>query len=76
LSNINVIDLTIIFISLMKPGNEKNYDYMAKLLILGDSEVGKTNVLMSFCDNNYTPYHLTTIGKTITFISSIINNFF
>ena len=47
----------------MKPGNEKNYDYMAKLLILGDSGVGKTNVLMKLCDNNFTPSHLTTIGK-------------
>lgn len=46
----------------MKPGNEKNYDYMAKLLILGDSGVGKTNVLMKLCDNNFTPSHLTTIG--------------
>jgi GTPase SAR1 family protein len=47
----------------MNPFKEKNYDYMAKLLILGDSGVGKTNVLMKLCDDNFTSSHLTTIGK-------------
>ena len=56
----------------MKPGNEKNYDYMAKLLILGDSGVGKTNVLMKLCDNNFTPSHLTTIGKFFNIKESIL----
>jgi GTPase SAR1 family protein len=25
------------------------YDYLAKLLIIGDSGVGKTNILLRFC---------------------------
>jgi Ras-related protein Rab-8A len=46
----------------MKPGTDKNYDYMVKVLIIGDSGVGKTNVLMRLCDNNFMPSHLMTIG--------------
>jgi len=40
----------------------KDYDYMIKLLIIGDSGVGKTCLLMRFCDNSFTNNHLTTIG--------------
>lgn len=28
---------------------DQNYDYLAKLLIIGDSGVGKTNILLRFC---------------------------
>jgi small GTP-binding protein len=38
------------------------YDYLAKLLIIGDSGVGKTNILLRFCENNFQSSHLTTIG--------------
>lgn len=31
-------------------------------MVIGDSGVGKTNVMTRFCDNSYTPNHLTTIG--------------
>ncbi|OMJ75804.1 hypothetical protein SteCoe_24985 [Stentor coeruleus] len=37
-------------------------DYLIKLLIIGDSGVGKTCVLLRFSDNNFTASHLTTIG--------------
>ena len=33
-----------------------------KLLIIGDSAVGKTNILLRFCEGQFTPSHLTTIG--------------
>jgi Ras-related protein Rab-8A len=49
----------------MKPAENKNYDYMAKVLIIGDSGVGKTNILMRLCDNNFMPSHLMTIGFLI-----------
>jgi GTPase SAR1 family protein len=39
------------------------YDYLAKLLIIGDSGVGKTNILLRFCENNFLSSHLTTIGN-------------
>lgn len=40
------------------------YDYLAKLLIIGDSGVGKTNILLRFCENNFLTSHLTTIGRS------------
>ena len=41
---------------------EANYEWLDKLLIIGDSGVGKTNILLRFCEGNFTPSHLTTIG--------------
>jgi len=40
----------------------QNYDYLIKLLVIGDSGVGKTNMLLKFCENNFMTSHLTTIG--------------
>ena len=37
----------------MKPGTGKDYDYMVKIIIVGDSNVGKTNILSRFVDNNF-----------------------
>lgn len=33
--------------------NDLKYDWLAKLLIIGDGQVGKTNILLRFCENNY-----------------------
>lgn len=33
----------------LKMRRDQNYDYLAKLLIIGDSGVGKTNILLRFC---------------------------
>ena len=44
--------------------NQNGYDYLAKLLIIGDSGVGKTNILLRFCENNFMNSHLTTIGNS------------
>lgn len=41
---------------------EQGYDYLIKLLIVGDSGVGKTNMLLRFCSDNFMNSHLTTIG--------------
>ena len=41
---------------------QSGYDHLAKLLIIGDSGVGKTNILLRFCENNFMTSHLTTIG--------------
>ena len=42
---------------------DNSYDFMVKLLIIGDSGVGKTNILLRACDNKFIPSHLMTIGK-------------
>lgn len=40
----------------------QNYDYHIKLLVIGNSGVGKTNMLLKYCDDNFMTSHLTTIG--------------
>eukprot|EP01091_Cochliopodium_minus_P002764 TRINITY_DN1261_c0_g1_i1.p1 TRINITY_DN1261_c0_g1~~TRINITY_DN1261_c0_g1_i1.p1 ORF type:complete len:213 (-),score=43.99 TRINITY_DN1261_c0_g1_i1:135-773(-) len=38
------------------------YDYLIKLLLIGDSGVGKSCLLLRFCDDSFTPSFITTIG--------------
>ena len=40
----------------------KGYDYLFKLLLTGDSGVGKTSLLLRFTDDNFNDCLLTTIG--------------
>jgi small GTP-binding protein len=59
-----------------KPQSDK-YDYMAKVVILGDSAVGKTNIMLRYTSQEYKPTHLATVGvdfkiKTIQVGSSRI----
>eukprot|EP00124_Ichthyophonus_hoferi_P004207 Ihof_evm7s437 gene=Ihof_evmTU7s437 len=49
----------------MVPGKSEgngSYDYLIKLLLIGDSGVGKSCLLMRFCDDAFTPSFITTIG--------------
>lgn len=41
---------------------EKDYDYIFKLLIIGDSHVGKSSLLMKYIDNDFDDDFNTTIG--------------
>ena len=45
----------------------QGYDYLVKLLIIGDSGVGKTCLLLRFCENTFHTSHLTTIGTYLYF---------
>jgi len=38
------------------------YDLLIKLLLIGDSGVGKSCLLLRFCDDSFTPSFITTIG--------------
>ncbi|KAK9760953.1 GTP-binding protein, partial [Basidiobolus ranarum] len=38
------------------------YDHLIKLLLIGDSGVGKSCLLLRFCDDSFTPSFITTIG--------------
>jgi len=42
--------------------NQVDYDYLLKLLIIGNSGVGKSCLLFRFADDLYTENYITTIG--------------
>jgi Ras-related protein Rab-1A len=39
-----------------------NYDYVFKLMLIGNSSVGKSSLLLRFSDNLFTDMNLPTIG--------------
>lgn len=42
----------------------KTYDYLFKLLLIGDSGVGKTCVLFRFSEDAFNTTFISTIGKS------------
>ena len=42
---------------------KKSYDYLFKLLLIGDSGVGKTCILFRFSDDAFNTTFISTIGK-------------
>lgn len=44
-------------------GRAQPFDHLLKLIIIGDSAVGKTCLLLKFSDENFQNSHITTIGK-------------
>ena len=52
-----------------------DFEFQIKLVIIGDSGVGKTNFIFKFTDDRFSPLHVTTVGldyksKIITLPSS------
>ena len=45
-----------------KHNKEMNYDEKCQILVIGNSEVGKTSLLIRYTKNNFTMQHLATIG--------------
>ncbi|KAJ3158408.1 GTP-binding protein [Geranomyces michiganensis] len=46
----------------MATSKSASYDYLIKLLLIGDSGVGKSCLLLRFSDDSFTPSFITTIG--------------
>lgn len=45
-----------------KEGPDQNFDYMFKLLIIGNSSVGKTSFLFRYADDSFTSAFVSTVG--------------
>ena len=43
--------------------NSKNYDHLFKIILIGDSGVGKTSILARFVGEEVLKSHISTIGK-------------
>ena len=43
---------------------DRNYDCLLKLLLCGDSGVGKTCLISQFTDGQFRRTHITTIGES------------
>ena len=59
---LNYFFLKLVYYQMRK---DQSYDHLIKLLVIGNSGVGKTNMLLRFCENNFMTSHLTTIGNNI-----------
>jgi GTPase SAR1 family protein len=46
----------------IKDASDQNFDYMFKLLIIGNSSVGKTSFLFRYADDTFTPAFVSTVG--------------
>lgn len=53
---------------------KKTYDLLFKLLLIGDSGVGKTCILFRFSDDAFTTTFISTIGEYLFFGRFFINN--
>jgi len=50
------------FLQITRTMAAKDYDHLFKLLIIGDSGVGKSSLLVRFADNHFSGNYITTIG--------------
>ena len=48
-----------------------NYDHLFKILIIGESGVGKTAIMQRFCENTFEPVYISTVG--VDFKPKILN---
>ena len=52
---------------------EPNYDYLFKIIIIGDSGIGKSSVLFRFADDVYNESYISTIGVDFKIKTVFIN---
>jgi len=55
-------------------GLKRDYDHLFKLVLIGDSGVGKSCLLLRFADDKFTNSYITTIGVDFRFKTIPVNN--
>ena len=50
------------------------YDYLLKLIVIGDSSVGKTCILLRFSDDQFPTGHMPTIGIDFRIKTIVLGN--
>jgi GTPase SAR1 family protein len=43
-------------------GQKMRYDYLVKIKMVGDSNAGKSSIVMRFCEDQFTDHTMPTIG--------------
>ena len=51
----------------------REYDYLFKIVIIGNSAVGKSSLLLRFTDDSFNENHLATIGVDFRFRTMEVN---
>ena len=41
---------------------EESYDYKIKIMLIGDTNVGKTSIIKRYCKNQFSPSFITSVG--------------
>lgn len=60
--------------SLVKKSKD-TYDLLIKVLLIGNSGVGKTQILLRYTENQFKTSFLSTIGIILIYFQSIRNRF-
>ena len=53
---------------------DKDYDYIFKIVLVGDTSVGKSCILVRFSDDVFSDNYITTIGVDFRFKTMVVDN--
>lgn len=48
--------------------SNSGFDFLIRMILIGDTGVGKTSLIMRFSEETFTPQHIATIGKYFVLI--------